>query len=361
MKLEHDLSLKTRSMEALVWSEQGQLELCLRDEPQLLRPTDVKVKIHMTGICGTDLAVITGKELGIQNVIRGHEAVGTVVEVGTSVDKVQIGDRVVIDPNQSCNQCRFCKQDKQHLCIGMDGQGMRISGLNDAGTFAPFFVTDVQFIHPLSPSISWEAAVLVEPLACVLHNFREAGVTRNDTVLILGSGPMGILCQLVSKYIGCVTIATEKNLYRLSYAAQFSDDACKPEHLQEDRVKPLLHDRKFDVVIDTVGNQMETAERWVERGGRIIPFGINGKYQYTITPTHYTQQAIKIVGAGEYLNTFGEALQFAEDHSILATLVTKKYSLHDYETAIQELVGYDLRTGETYETNTLKTVFVFEK
>ncbi|MMZ62930.1 hypothetical protein D1872_251590 [compost metagenome] len=104
---------------------------------------------------------------------------------------------------------------------------------------------------------------------------------------------------------------------------------------------------------------MAVAERWVERGGRIIPFGINGKYEYTIHPTHYTQNAVKLVGAGEYLGTFEMALEFAANHPELSVLVTRKYNLEDYETAIHELLGYNLDTGASLESQTLKTVFVF--
>lgn len=346
-------------MKALEWTERNRLELRECIEPSCTHQDDVKVKIELSGICGTDLAVITGKEPGVPGVIRGHEAVGTVIQIGSGVQQFKVGDRVVIDPNQSCGECRFCAKGQLHLCIGIDGEGMSIAGLNTQGMFAPYVVSRQQFVHKLPDSMSWEAAVLVEPLACVLHNFNEAAVTELDRVLILGSGPMGLLCQIVSKHLGCITMATEKNPYRLSLARQISDDAVLPEELQQSRVDKLLGTGKFDVIIDTVGNQMTVAEEWIERGGRIIPFGINGKYQHTIHPTHYTQNAVKLIGAGEYLGTFEKALQFAANHSELSSLVTRKLELEQYETAINELLGYNLETGVSLESQTLKTVFVF--
>ncbi|WP_110931768.1 zinc-dependent alcohol dehydrogenase [Paenibacillus bouchesdurhonensis] len=346
-------------MKALVWSERNRLELCEREEPQCSMQDEIKVKVELSGICGTDLAVITGKEPGVPDVIRGHEAVGTVIQIGSRVTRFKVGDRVVIDPNQSCGQCRFCQKGQPNLCIGLVGQGMSIAGLNTQGMFAPYVVSKERFVYKLADSLSWEAAVLIEPLACVLHNFKEAQVTERDRVLVLGSGPMGLLCQIVSKHLGCVTIASECNPYRLSLARQFSDDAVLPNELQQSRVDNLLGEGKFDVVIDTVGNQMAAAEQWVERGGRIIPFGINGKYEYTIHPTHYTQNAVKLIGAGEYLGTFEEAVQFAAHHSELSSLVTRKFDLEDYETAIHELLGYHLETGVPLESQSMKTVFVF--
>lgn len=135
-------------MEALVWTSNDKLELCEWEEPQIVTPDEVKIRIEMTGICGTDLAVITGKEEGVPGIIRGHEAVGTVIEIGSNVDRVKVGDRVVIDPNQSCNECYFCLKEQPHLCIGSDGNGMPIAGLNRNGTFT-FFSQLYKRLHTL--------------------------------------------------------------------------------------------------------------------------------------------------------------------------------------------------------------------
>ncbi|WP_246183324.1 zinc-dependent alcohol dehydrogenase [Paenibacillus methanolicus] len=334
------------------------MELSEIEEPQLVAPDDVKVRIELTGICGTDLAVITGKEEGAHGVIRGHEAVGVVVAVGGRVDRVELGDRVVIDPNESCGRCRYCRDDNPHLCEGADGNGMRIAGINAHGTFAPYLVTNQRFVHRLPERLGMEAAVLIEPLACVLHNFNVAKITRKDSVLILGSGPMGLLCQMVSQTRAGFTAATEVNPYRLSFARELSDRAFLPEELTEEAASKLVPGGKFKVVIDTVGTQLEVAERWVDRGGTIIPFGINGGYRHTIAPTSYIQRAVKLIGAGEYRHTFEEALRFATDHPELSRLVTKTYKLADYADAVHELLGYELDTLLKVSNESVKTVLV---
>ncbi|MBW7476909.1 alcohol dehydrogenase catalytic domain-containing protein [Paenibacillus oenotherae] len=345
-------------MEALVWTTKNLLELDQREEPQIGSPTEVKIQIRLTGICGTDLAVITGKEEGVPDVIRGHEAVGIIVETGEQVTGLQVGDRVVIDPNQSCGECYFCGKDQPHLCLGTDGNGMVISGLNAPGTFAEYFVIDSRFVHRIPDSMSLEAAVLIEPLACVLHNFLEANVSQYDAVLVLGSGPMGILCQMVSKALRTrVTVATEPNPYRLGFSETIADVAITPDELTEEFVSGLLDGRKFDVIIDTVGNQLETADRWIDRGGRIVPFGINGTYKYTFSPTKYIQNGVRIIGAGEYRHMFGPALHLAGQMPGLEDLVTRKYKLGEYEKAIHELLGYDLKSRHRVESETIKTVF----
>ncbi|UJF31756.1 zinc-dependent alcohol dehydrogenase [Paenibacillus hexagrammi] len=350
-------------MKALVWTEGRKLELCEMPEPIIVSANDVKVEIHMTGICGTDLAVITGKEEGVAGIIRGHEAVGIVVEVGDNVQQLSIGDRVVIDPNQSCGECYYCNRDNPHLCVGSDGSGMPIAGLNRQGTFARYFVCDKRFIHKLDDGMSWEAAVLIEPLACVLHNFEAARVTSEETVLVLGSGPMGMLCQYVSTHKTRVTVATEVNPYRLSRAQEIADLACSPDQLHASMLEGLTQNGKFDVVIDTVGNQLEMAERWIDRGGRMIAFGINAKYEYTCKPTKMIQNAIQLIGAGEYRYKFEEAIQFAKEHPELQGIVTKKYNLEDCDAAVGELLESSRVTDKgviSPVSQTLKTVFVFE-
>ncbi|PZD96499.1 Zn-dependent alcohol dehydrogenase [Paenibacillus sambharensis] len=344
-------------VESLVWTSNHRLELCETEEPQIAAPDEVKIRIEMTGICGTDLAVITGKEEGIPGIIRGHEAVGTVVAIGSAVDRVKVGDRVVIDPNQSCGECYFCRKKQPHLCTGTDGKGMPIAGLNRNGTFTFFFITVQTFAHPIPDDMSWETAVMIEPLACVLHNFHEAEISPDDKVLVLGSGPMGLLCQMVSRSKAALTAATEINPYRLAAAREISDYALTPSQLNEGIVHEICSGRKFDLIIDTVGNQLETAEQWIERGGRIVPFGINAKYQYTFSPTKFVQNAIKIIGAGEYRYMFEEALQFAAGTPDLGKLVTRKVRLNQYEAAINELLGYDLNSMGEVRGETLKTVF----
>lgn len=342
-------------MNALKWTRAGRLELIETAEPVIAAPTQVKLRIELTGICGTDLAVIAGKEEGVPDVTRGHEAVGTVVEIGSGVRMLKPGDRVVIDPNWSCGRCEFCAREMPNLCIGAGG-GMAIAGLNTDGTFAPYYVSEEKFVHRLPDDMSWERGVLVEPLACVLHNFQEAQVKRDDAVLVLGSGPMGLLCQMVSRETARLTVATELNPGRLRAAAAVADAACRPDELAA-AVDRVAGGRRFDVVIDAVGNQMETAERWIGRGGRIVPFGINAAYRYTIAPVRLVQQGVSIIGAGEYRCTFPLALRLARTLPGLERLVTGRYGLEQHERAVRELLGYDPATGERVVSDAVKTVF----
>ncbi len=342
-------------MRALIWTENFKLEKREVTEPVITTPTDVKVKICLTGICGTDLSVIAGKEKGSTGIIRGHEAVGTVTETGSAVEKVAVGDRVVIDPNQYCGKCYYCRRGETNLCCGTDKTGMKIAGLNINGTFAEYYVSDEKFIYRIPDNMDWETALMVEPLACVLHNFMEAGVRPDDSVLVIGSGPMGILCQLVSNKLCRLTVAVEREQFRLDFAKGVANFAFKPEEIGISKILEINSGRKFNIVIDAVGNQLELAEEYTERGGKIILLGLNPTYNLSFSPAKHSGNAIKIFGCGEYNCLFETAVSLASALPALKTLVTKKYSFDEYKTAINELLGYDLDTKNAIKGFSVKT------
>ncbi len=344
-------------MKALIWSENSMFEMREIDDPIIKSPKDVKVKIHLTGICGTDLALVTGKEKGSSGIIRGHEAVGTIVDTGSDVHLVSPGDRVVIDPNQYCGQCYHCRRGETHLCSGDRHNGLKIAGLNVHGTFAEYFVCDERFVHRLPEHMEWETALMIEPLACVLHNFTEAAVSPDDAVLVIGAGPMGMVCQSVSRKLCRLTAAVETDRYRYDFAKSISDYVFKPEELELDKILELNSGRKFDVVIDAVGNQLEIAEKYVARGGKIVLLGLDPTYTFRFSPAAYWGNAIKILGCGEYHQMFDTALGYATRDYNLKEMVTKKYPLEEYETAISELLGYDIRSKAAVDRSTVKTAF----
>lgn len=330
-------------------------ELAETHEPAIKFPKDVKVKIHLTGICGTDLGVVAGREKGSAGIIRGHEAVGTVVETGSDVRYISAGDRVVIDPNQYCGQCYYCRRGETHLCCGTDKNGMKIAGLNIHGTFAEYFVCGEKFVYKLPDCMEWETALMIEPLACVLHNFAEAGVRHDDSVLVIGAGPMGMLCQSVSVKLCRLTAAVEQDSFRYAFAKNISDYVFKPEEMNIEKVRELNFGRKFDIVIDAVGNQLKMAEKYVERGGKIVLLGLDQTYTFSFSPAAYSGNAVKILGCGEYHQMFETALNYASRQDELKKMVTKKYPLGEYEAAMGELLGYDLRSKTALNRFSVKT------
>lgn len=319
-------------MQALVLTNNRKICRTEMDSPADLAPDAAEIGIELTGICGTDMAVLTGRENGTAGIIRGHEAVGTVLRTGAHARRLAAGDRVVIDPNEYCGSCDACRAGETNLCYGAAGQGLAISGVNQHGTFAERYIAPERFLYVLPETMTWEAAVLVEPVACVLNNISAAGLKAGDRVLIMGAGPMGLVALLVMRALGISAVATEISRFRLDFAAAMGLSVLTPGELAEH-----LPDRSFDAVLDTVGDQLETAFGKVRRGGKVILFGFHDGYRFPLPVKQMLTDAVSIIGAGEYNQGFPRALRIAALIPELGNLITHRFSLDTHDDAFRLL------------------------
>ena len=342
-------------MKALFWMKGNKLELKDVDEPTIKLPTQVKVKIYGTGICGTDLNLLKGKVTATYGKIIGHEAVGTVVQIGEQVKNISVGDRVIIDPTQFCGKCFYCRKGLTCFCETFDDYQL---GIGTDGTFADYYVGDERFMYKIHNSMDWDTAVLVEPLTCVMNVFQKAGVKPYESVLIIGAGPVGLICQMVSKRLARLTVGVELNSFRRQKAKEIADYVYHPAELTLEEVYRINCNRKFDVIIDAVGNQLDKAVKFVEKGGRILPMGFDETYRFTFNPMSFLSKGISIIGAGEVHQMTESALQYAGSIPDLGRLVTSKLPMKNYEEAFNELLGYNCETEMHFESRTIKTVLL---
>jgi (R,R)-butanediol dehydrogenase/meso-butanediol dehydrogenase/diacetyl reductase len=342
-------------MKAIVYADHKQVKLMEMEEPSIQSPTQVKVKIYGSGICGTDLNIVKGKIFANTGTIIGHEGVGTVVEVGERVKSVRVGDRVLIDPTQSCGVCSYCRQGLHCYCENFEDHQV---GMTTHGTFAEYYVGDEKYAYKIPDTMSWETAMLIEPLGCVLNTFMKANIKPDDAVLVLGSGAIGSLCQLVSKRLARLTVGTEPNEYRRQFASTIADHVFHPDELTVEKALALNNNRKFDIVVDAVGNQLQMALEYIGKGGRVIPMGYDDSYECTIKPTDFINNGINVIGNVANHQIISMALQFARSIPELEQMVTAKQTLEQYEQAFNDTIGYDLRTGEPRPMTSVKTVLV---
>ncbi|UXY11013.1 alcohol dehydrogenase catalytic domain-containing protein [Kosakonia sp. ML.JS2a] len=321
-------------MKAISLIDEKTLGLITHQHYPLLPDDSVEIDIVLSGICGTDLAVLAGREEGLPGIIRGHEAVGVVVNVGNAVTGLQPGMRVVIDPNEYCGRCAACRSAHTHLCTGGQHGGLDIAGVNKHGMFAERFITRMPFVYPLPDAMSWETAVLIEPVACILNNIDQAEIQAGERVLVLGSGPMSLVAQLLLRAMGVKTLATDLNPNRIQFGRSLGLDV-----LHADELGTRLQQTRVDAVIDTVGNQLDVAMSTVRRGGRVVLFGFDGNYTYPLPVKHVLVNAIRLIGAGEYNQHFPRALQMASMIPALGELVTHRYTLDEYAEAFDHLLN----------------------
>ena len=344
-------------MKALVWKNEEGLKLVERAEPQIINSSDIKIKIIYSGICGSDLQVLKKNQQIVTDIIIGHEAVGEIVEIGKEVTEYRVGEKVIIDPNQYCCDCYYCRKGLTNFCEAENG--LQIAGINIDGTFAEYFVCNQRYIYKIPESMSLKEAVLIEPLACVINNIRAAKIKEDDNVLVLGSGPMGALCQMVAKREARLVVATENSEYRRDVCAGFSDIILHSEELTMNKVNELTDNRKFDVIIDTVGNQMEYALTVAGKNARIVPMGMNRKYNFPLSPYVLIDKGIQLIGASEYNMLFIDTIAAARRYSELSKLITEEFSIDDYVSAFESILGSTLDLADKKDISNEKVVFSF--
>ncbi|MBF0443350.1 MAG: alcohol dehydrogenase catalytic domain-containing protein, partial [Oligoflexales bacterium] len=162
------------------------------DSLHAVKSDDVVVKVKYCGICGTDVGIICGDyPVAVKGVTLGHEATGTVVDVGSSVRNVRPGDNVVINPTYYCGECRMCRTLRINHCERKAGTE---SGVSYDGTFADFYRTTSDYVLPIPEGVSMKAMALTEPLSCILAGIRKIpGTSLGPYTYVFGAGPMGIL------------------------------------------------------------------------------------------------------------------------------------------------------------------------
>src|SRR6476661_1158619 len=245
-------------MKALVYHGPGQRSWDSVPDPTIVDPTDAIVHIDSSTICGSDLHILKGDVPEVTaGTILGHEAVGTVVEIGAAVTTIAPGDRVLLSCITSCGRCRFCKEGHYGLCTGGGGWifGHLIDGLQAELARVPFADTsvykvpegltdeDVLFLADILPT-AFEVGVL------------NGGVQPGDTVAVVGAGPIGLATIMTAKlFTPGRIIAIDLDPGRLAKAREFGADATIDNGHEDPvaAVKELTGGLGADVAIEAVG------------------------------------------------------------------------------------------------------------
>ena len=271
-------------MKALVYHGPGEKAWETVPDPSIREPTDAIVRIDTSTICGTDLHILKGDTPEVKpGTILGHEAVGTVIEIGAAVTTIAVGDRVLVSCVSSCGRCRFCKEGHFGICSGGGGWifGYMIDGLQAELARVPFADTSV---YKLPPELSDEQVLF---LADILPTAYEVGVLNGrvepgDTVAIVGAGPIGLAAIMTAKlHTPGRIVAIDLADSRLAKALEFGADVVI-NNGDEDavaRVMELTGGLGADVAIEAVGvpDTFELCTELIRPGGRVANVGVHGK------------------------------------------------------------------------------------
>ena len=179
-------------------------------DPPSITPQGVLIRVRAGGICGSDLHYYFEGRNGDfairEPFVPGHEISGEVFEVGAEVTRVSAGQRVAIHPGRNCGRCFACREGRGNLCRNVFFMGSASRFPHMQGGFADYVLVDESQCYPVSPGLPFTTAAFAEPLAVALHAVERAGPMLGRSMLITGSGPIGLLVLLAARRAGAETI-----------------------------------------------------------------------------------------------------------------------------------------------------------
>jgi L-iditol 2-dehydrogenase len=297
---------------------------------------DLVLRVRAATICGTDIRIFRGrKTAGVRYPsIIGHEFSGEVVEAGQGA-QFSIGQRVGVCPAIPCGQCAQCLRGHENLCSDLQAIGYEIDGAFAEYIRVPARAVALGNAHLLPQSISHEEAALIEPLSCVLNGQNKVSLRQGDTVVILGSGPIGTLHIKLAQLRGAGrVIVSEPNAARRLAALEAGADAVLDPTTGDLRAAVLAETRGLgaDVVICAIGIPALAAQAigLAGLGGRVSLFAGFSKGDLgnlDINAIHYNE--LRLVGAfGLSRRDYVDAMHMIADRRIeVASMVTHRFGL----------------------------------
>jgi alcohol dehydrogenase len=343
-------------MKALVYRGPGERAWEEVPDPRILADTDVVVGVDAVTICGTDLHILKGDVPEVTpGTILGHEAVGTVEDVGAAVRTVTPGDRVLVSCIAGCGTCRFCRGGHYGQCLSGGGWalGHTIDGVQAQYARVPY--GDLS-LHLLPESVSDEAAVL---LADILPTSYEVGVlnggvTPGDVVAVVGAGPIGLAAVMTAKlYSPGRIVVIEPAAPRRDAAKRMGADIALDPTTDDVRevVGSLTGGLGADVVMEAVGipETFEQATSLVRPGGTVANIGVHGAPATLHLETLWIKNVTITTGLVD-TSTTPRLLRLLADHQLdPLPLITHRFGLD------QMMEAYDV-FSRPHATGALKVV-----
>ncbi len=307
---------------------------------------EVKIKIHYTSICGTDLHIYNWDQWSQETIktpmVIGHEFVGEIVEMGSNVTGYQVGDIVSGEGHIVCGHCRNCKAGKRHLCKNTIGVGV-----NRNGCFAEYLVIPETNVIKCEPGISEELCSSFDPLGNAVHTALTYNVVGED-VIITGAGPIGIMAAAICCHNGARNVVlTDVNDYRLDLARSMCNvhTVNVSRESLDDKMAELGIKEGFDVGLEMSGNgsAFNSMIDHMYNGGKIAVLGIQGKD--TVVPWNkivWNMLEIKGIYGREMFETWYKMMAMLNSGLNIDKIITHKFDFRQFQE------GFDImNTGQS--------------
>lgn len=318
------------------------------------KPTShqVLVKVKATSICGTDIHIYNWDPWAAGRVktpmIFGHEFAGEVIEVGSQVEHIEIGDHISAETHIPCGGCFQCRTGLMHLC-----QNLEILGVDRDGCFAEYIaVPDICCIKN-DKSMSWEIASIQEPLGNATYAVSESDVA-GKSVVIFGDGPIGIFSTAVARAYGATTlIVAGMQPFRLDLMRSFEPDRVIDVNKEDPReiIMEMTKGSGVDVVLEMSGSPRAIHDglHTVRRGGTFIAFGIPSKPMEIDVAEEVVFKGVKIlaINGRKMFGTWMEVANLLNSGRIdVNAVMTHEFPLEKIGDAMEILNAKEIKAGK---------------
>jgi threonine 3-dehydrogenase len=330
-------------MKALVKSK-AERGLWLEDIPEpTIGINDVLVRVHYTGICGTDVHIYEWDDWARKTIpvpmAIGHEFVGEIVAVGSNVSDFFVGDIVSGEGHVVCGRCRNCLAGRRHLCATTLGVGV-----NRPGAFAELIALPMTNIWRHDSSINQEIAAIFDPFGNAIHTALSFPVLGED-VLITGAGPIGLMAIPVVQHAGARhVVITDMNPFRLDLARKMGATcAVNPTETPLDEVQKQLGLKEgFDVGLEMSGNAQALRDMIanMSHGGKIAMLGISSKeMSMDWRQVVFNMLTIKGIYGREMYETWYKMTVLLESGVDISPVITHRFAYHDFDEGFAAMIS----------------------
>lgn len=304
---------------------------------------DVIIKIKKTAICGTDIHIYNWDEWAQRTIpvplITGHEFVGEIVELGSEVIGLKVGDRVSGEGHITCGFCRNCRAGKRHLCRKTLG-----TGVQRAGCFAEYLAFPAFNVFKLPDDISDNMAAIFDPFGNATHTALSFDLVGED-VLITGAGPIGVMAAAIAKHVGARNVVvTDINEYRLELARKMGATlAVNPTKTSMSEVMASLRiNEGFDVGLEMSGNPQAFNQMLdvMNHGGNIallglMPSGTGINWDHVI----FKCLTIKGIYGREMFETWYKMVSMLQSGLDISPIITDEFPASEFEQGFQTMLS----------------------
>jgi threonine 3-dehydrogenase len=305
--------------------------------PPQIGPNDVLIKIAKTAICGTDMHIFNWDEWARKTIpvpmAVGHEYCGRIVELGSEVRGLRVGDRVSGEGHITCGHCRNCRAGRRHLCRNAIGVGV-----NRPGAFAEYLAIPAENAFKLPDSISDDIAAILDPFGNATHTALAFNMVGED-VLITGAGPIGIMAVGIARFVGARhVVITDVNDFRLDLAQQMG--ATRAVNVQRETIDQTMSalgmQEGFDVGLEMSGNMTALRDllRTMHHGGAVALLGIPPQEEaIDWTQVIFKGLTLKGIYGREMFETWYKMASLLQSGLSLQPLITHHLPIQDYREA----------------------------